>query len=401
MAEIQGTQYPMGEVMDIIGFEVEAAQAGATSLVPVITGDPGIGKSESLKFKAGQMNMDHFIVSLGALPMEWFSGLPEFGTMKIDSAYSTEGKDEVKTTEWTMSDLIRSINVRTEQALAKGKNGLLVLLDDLHLVEPIVQKYLFEFLQNKTLQNFKLHERAYLVGAMNGKDSAGLEGFLSAVLNRLAIYNVQFDMEFWYKNVGYSLHPYIASFAQQTSNFRYFTGANSTDGASPSPRTWTDLSNFIPMVEEKHGRDIGALNRAIQIAAEARVGREAQAEFIKHVKIFQKFDFRSIFEKKEKKFRIGEDINDQILMAFIIRYMHSEKDAEYLVSEILNHNMDRRTFISIFIQEFGTLYQNLHKMPDGEGKKALVKLSDIITDPEKGNDELIDIVVEGMIDIGV
>ena len=399
MAEIQGTEYLMGEVMDIIESEIEGMKAGVTTLVPVITGDPGIGKSASLKHKAEQMNMDHYIISLGALPMEWFSGLPEFSTMEIDSSYSVEGKLEVKTTEWTMSDLIRSINVQTERALAKGKDGLIVLLDDLHLVEPIVQKYLFEFLQNKTLQNYKVHAKAYMVGAMNGKDSAGLEGFLSAVLNRLAIYNAKFDMDYWYKNIGYSLHPYVASFAQQTSNFRFFTGANSTDGASPSPRTWTELSNFIPILENK-APALDELNRKLQISTESRVGREAQVEFIKHVKIFQKFDFQGIFDKAEKGFRIGEDINDQILMAFIVRYMKTEKDAEYLVKDILNTNSDRRTFVSIFIQEFGTMYQNLHKMPNGEGKKAFVKLSELITDPDTVDNDLINIVVEGMIDIG-
>jgi hypothetical protein len=400
MAEIVGTQYFMREVIRLINMEIKAMHSGATNLVPVITGDPGIGKSETIKWLANKMNYGVLILSGGAIPQEGWSGLPEFGTMNIDAKLTVDGQNEAKTTEWTQSDIIRNININTEKAIKEGKLGLLVLLDDLHLVEPFIQKYLFEFLQNKTLQNYKIDPRAHLIGAMNGKDSAGLEGFLSAVLNRLAIYNVKFDMDFWYENIGYSLHPYIASFAQQTSNYKFFNGANATDGASPSPRSWTDLSNFIPIIEEELGNDLGELNRNLQIATEARVGREAQVEFMKHVKIFQKFDFQSIFDKKEKKYRIGEDINDQILMAFIIRYMKTEEDAEYLIEEILNHNTDRRTFISIFVQEFGTLYQNIHKMPSSEGKKAFNTLSKLITDPKKVDNDLIDIVVEGMIDIG-
>ena len=140
-----------------------------------------------------------------------------------------------------MSDLVRTINIKAEQAVANGKRGLMVLLDDVHLVEPIVQKYLFEFFQNKTLQNFKLHEKAFLVAAMNGKDSAGLENFHSAVINRMAFYFAEFDKEFWYQNIGHTLHPYIASFASGP-NDRYFTGANATDGASPSPVSYTHLT---------------------------------------------------------------------------------------------------------------------------------------------------------------
>jgi len=398
--EIVGTEYKMGEVMEIISMEVEAAMAGATTLVPVLAGDPGIGKSASMKFLAKKMNMDIAIFSVGASTMEEWSGLPEFGTMKIDARLHIAGKEDARTTEWTMSGIVATINAATTNAVNSGKNGVLVLLDDLHLVEPIVQKYLFEFLQNKTLQNFKLDPAAYLVGAMNGKDSAGMEGFLSAVLNRLAIYHVKFDMEFWYKNVGYNLHPYIASFAQQAGHQKYFTGANATDGASPSPRTWTDLSSFLPYIEEQTRGDLPRLNRICQIAADARVGSNAATDFMTHVTLFQKFDFDGILKKRDPKVKVGSDLNDQILMAFIIRYIKTEKDAEYLV-ELLKGNMDRRTFISIFMQEFSVLFTSIDKMEEGQQKKAIAKVCDLIAtdDQDAFSNEMLDIVSAAMLDI--
>ena len=396
MAELNGRAYPMGSVMEMIGFEIEATAKGATSTVPTIIGDPGIGKSASLKHLAEKLNLDSYIISLGALPMEWFSGLPDFKTEAIDGDWHQEGKTEVRVTEWTMSDLVRSINSRTEKALKDGKRGLMVLLDDVHLVEPIVQKYLFEFFQNKTLQNFKLHKDAHLVAAMNGKDSAGLEGFLSAVINRMAFYFAEFDKEFWYENIGYTLHPYVASFASGP-NDRYFIGANATDEASPSPRAWTELSNMIPILEATY-REPTQLNPRLSMMAESRVGHEAAVEFMNHVKIFQKFDFESILKERDPGFRVSDDISDQILTAFIIRYIRSKEDAEYL-KDILNTNHQRRTFISILMNEFVTIYRNISDIQDTKTKEGLVHLSNLLTSEDAIDSELVDIVMDSLLDI--
>ena len=145
MAELIGNEYLMGEIMEIMELEIDIQKGGHSTLVPVIVGDPGTGKSASLKALAKRLNYDIYIISLGAKPMEEFSGLPEFSSMEVPAEYSTEGKTEVKITEWTMSGIIAAINHKTEVALQSGKNGLLVLLDDLHLTEPIIQKYMFEF----------------------------------------------------------------------------------------------------------------------------------------------------------------------------------------------------------------------------------------------------------------
>jgi len=404
--DFTGTEQPMGLVMDVIGTEIKNAQAGRSSLIPTVVGDPGIGKSASLKYMAEQRNFGTYVISLGALPPEFMSGIPEFGEMKIDPKYiltyfgqnGEESSEQVtaRTAEWTMPDLIRSINISTDSALAAGKDGLIVLLDDIHLVEPIVQKYLFEFFQNKTLQNYKLNEKAYLVAAMNGKDSAGFDGFLSAVINRMAFYYAKFDKDYWYSNIGYALHPYVASFSTG-ADIRYFSGANATDGPSASPRSWTDLSNAIEGFEEDNS-DIRVFNSKLQMATEARVGQTAAIEFMKHVKLFQAFNFEKILNDNDTTFQIPNDISDQILMGYIVRYMKREQDVKF-IKNLLERSLDKRTFIGVFMNEFITLLRRADSVQNDELKNSILMLQDILVSGDSIDSELMDIVVDAMSDI--
>jgi hypothetical protein len=329
------------------------------------------------------------------MPQEGMSGIPAIVNIDINSIYSVVGHSVAKATEWTMPDLVRIINEITEQAVKDGKEGTVVILDDLHLVDNIMQKYLFEFLQNKTLQSFRLHPQAFLMGAMNGKESAGMDGFLSAIIDRLAIYHTTFDKEYWYNNVGHGLHPMIASFTK-SANDRYFLGANSVDGSSPSPRSWTELSQFIPAIEEAHqGSDF---MEYLKMATEARVGREASIEFMKHAKLFQKFDFETVLNKKQASFTIPDDISDQILMAFIIRYVSTVEEMDYLI-EVLNKHKDRRTFISILINEFELIYKNIESITDVGKKKAYNYLIQCITDEKKIDEDLLETFIQCMLDM--
>jgi len=55
----------------------------------------------------------------------------------------------------------------------------------------------------------------------------------------------------------------------------------------------------------------------------------------------------------------------------------------------------------VFIQEFTTIYHHIEKMPAGDSKKALHKFSDLITDPDETPSEILDVVIEGMMDLDI
>ncbi len=365
------------EATDILIDEIDAGLNGYSNLVPVIIGPPGIGKSAVIKWTADKINQDHYIVSLGAVPYEYLSGLPEFAK----TVY--EGKT-VNATEWTLPDIVRSINERTEAAIAAGKDGLVVLLDDIHLMEPAAQKYMFEFFQNKTLQNYKLHPRASLVGAMNDSAAAGLEGFYSAILDRISMYFVKFDYTFWYENIGVDLNSIVAAFAKTHEDS--IEGAESKDEVSASPRSYSELSDFFNYLIEHKGLEANSREFKDKMTwkATSTIGAKETQNLVEFFNSYIKYDFQKILDEKDINYDIPDDHIEQILTAFIIRSVKTKEQVDTVV-EILFNNKDKSVFFSTALSEIALLTQTIPKLKDKTRKTTISYLKKVILakkDPE-------------------
>ncbi len=365
------------EATDILIDEIDSGLHGYSNLVPVIVGPPGIGKSAVIKWTADKINQDHYIVSLGAVPYEYLSGLPEFAKTEY------EGKT-VNATEWTLPDIVRSINERTEAAITAGKDGLVVLLDDIHLMEPAAQKYMFEFFQNKTLQNYKLHPRASLVGAMNDSAAAGLEGFYSAILDRISMYFVKFDYAFWYENIGVDLNSIVAAFAKTHEDS--IEGAESKDEVSASPRSYSELSEFFNYLLEHKGIEPNSREFKDKMSWKAisTIGSKETQNLVEFFNSYIKYDFQKILDEKDINYDIPDDHIEQILTAFIIRSVKTKEQVDTVV-EILFNNKDKSVFFSTALSEIALLTQTIPKLKDKTRKTTVTYLKKVILakkDPE-------------------
>ena len=67
--ELVGNAYKMGDLNQILKLELSMAINKATSLVPVVVGDPGTGKSQMLLAMARAMNFEPIIISGGTLAL--------------------------------------------------------------------------------------------------------------------------------------------------------------------------------------------------------------------------------------------------------------------------------------------------------------------------------------------
>lgn len=378
------TKIKMSLIPSIIGQEIVAQSRGVVKTVPIIAGKPGIGKSEMMKNIGNQLNMNVFIRSLGALPYEWFSGLPEFQDYKVNEDWHEYGVQSSKATSWTISDLIKSINEYTEISLSQGKKGLLVLLDDFHLVDGITQKYLFELLQNKTLQNFKLHKKAYLVGAMNDSELDGMQDLYRAVLDRIAVYSMDFELDYWYSKVGYMLHPIVASFVKNEANIKYLTGEDVMNKVTPSPRSWTEFSQILTSSEQfMKSSDYESYLKAFAIS---RLGEDATLALLDHFKIFMKYDFESIASGKISV-DISNDVIDQIIYSMVVRAIIDEKTARVVV-DIINKNKEKKIFYNNAINELIELNKQKSNFQEAKMNGISYAYNQLLFDEENLDDVL-------------
>jgi aspartyl aminopeptidase len=69
------------------------------------------------------------------------------------------------------------------------------------------------------------------------------------------------------------------------------------------------------------------------------------------------------------------------------------------LKKLVQNSLDRRTFISIFINEFITIYHNIDQIKDKTQKEAYTYLSEILTSNDEENQDLFNIIVESFSDM--
>ena len=376
----------MSEALEYIKFELLGQEAGAVKQVPVLAGRPGIGKTESLRALARDIGYELITVQLSAVAPEEFSGIPEFIEAPEDvvAEWSANGIKGGKFTRWSIPELVALANVKAKRVKDAGGKGVVVLLDDIHATDPALERYMFNLFLDKTVGQYKMAENVLLCGAMNDSDEAGFNGMNSAVLDRLAVYSVEFDFDHWYKIMGHQLNTLVAAFLK--SHQEYVIGEESTEEVSPSPRSWTELSNLFNHIEK-----VGGKIKNIKNVAGARVGDKAAAELQRFKVIYEKFDFRDMLNKG-KATKIGDDIVDQILAGYMFREVKKKGDSSRLI-EIIDSNKDKK----IFLSSLGTEIYSLYNI---DGGKKLNKEQKAVTDwfINSDDEQLTNILLESMTD---
>jgi len=379
MALIANNKMSMKDAIELVKYELLAQEAGNVKQIPTLAGKPGIGKTESLKALAKELGYDLITVQLSAVAPEEFSGIPEFldAPQEFSKKYSISGIGGAKFTRWSVPELVANANYKAEIVKNNGGKGVVVLFDDIHAADPALERYMFNLFLDKVVGQYKLADNVLVCAAMNDSDEAGFRGFNSAVLDRLAIYPVEFDFDHWYKIMGAYLDNVIAAFLR--NHKERAQGEESVDEVQPSPRSWTELSNFVKFMRN-NGVDVK--NNILRNAARARVGEKVAAELVKFNILYEKFDFESKIKLPVDKIEIPADPIEQILFANIIRYAKTKEQGEKII-ELINKNKNNNLFISELVNEISVLHRSKHN-----GKNPAVQtVVDFIL---KSNDEKLD-----------
>ena len=367
MALNSNNKMSMKNAIELVKFELLAQEAGAVRQVPTLAGKPGIGKTESLKALATELGYELIVTQLSAVAPEEFSGIPEFldAPKDFSGKYSVSGVNGAKITRWTVPELVANANYRAERIKEQGGKGVVVLFDDIHAADPALERYMFNLFLDKAVGQYKLADNVLICAAMNDSDEAGFRGFNAAVMDRLAVYPVEFDFDHWYKIIGGNLDNVVAAFLR--NHKERAQGEESVDSVSPSPRSWTELSNFLKFMRSKN---VNIDNTMLKNAARARVGDEVAAELVKFNVLYEKFNFEAKIKLPADKIQIPVDMVEQLMFAGIVRYVKTEEQGEKIV-KLIENNKDANLFISELVNEIAVLYR-IDSYKNNKGFKKIV-----------------------------
>lgn len=193
----------------------------------LITGAPGIGKTDVVKQAAKQANADLIIMHPCVSDPTDFKGLPALVGTQAEFL--------------PFGDLLKLINAT---ALT------VCFLDDIGQAPPAVQAALMQLLLAREINGKKISEHVVFIAATNRKqDKAGVSGMLEPVKSRFAsIVNMDVDHKSWIEwAIQANLPLEIISFIQFRPHLLHDFKASSDLVNSPCPRTVANLARLYNM----------------------------------------------------------------------------------------------------------------------------------------------------------
>ena len=318
-------------------------------LRPFLAGPPGIGKTTTIYKVAEELAkhgiITHVYVASGTEPFEYFTGLPviEETENKEKSARFVPPQVITIATKLAQSEiqsLIDSIKQETEKRVEQakaleseefdfekwfqaameydpttdiyskikktldGKPLVILFLDDLHVANEAIQRYMFTLLTSKSIHSYKLPDNVVIVAAGNISEEAGFEGLLSPVMNRLEYIRVTMPLKDWFKlpEIEATVHPLVKAFLN--SHPGYFIEQESTLEPFGTPRSWHNFGMRLMFMEQMYAQMYGQaykvqLYDAATKLASGYMSKEAASQFSAFIQIFKEEDPAKLLRERQ------------------------------------------------------------------------------------------------------
>jgi hypothetical protein len=284
--EMNSNAIKLNDVKEYVKSNVmlQVAQLAAPRLA--IQGAPGCGKSDLMRQICEENGWVLSVKYLSNMSLEQITGLP----CKVENG---------STAIWTKPELF---NFNNPEYAPKGANDdtiKILLIDDFHLADRIMQKYLFQLLTYKSLNGYHLPKNTAIILAGNRNiDKAGANPIPAPVCNRMMFVEVKSEAEDWLKNFAmkHGVREDICTYIMNNSEGRLSSEPIET-AAWASPRSWTYLSYQMDAYEKAFGKiDLDNL----KIMASGLIGPENAAKFIEYHELFAKWDYNKLFDMSFK-----------------------------------------------------------------------------------------------------
>lgn len=346
--------------LEMVELNIRATKKGYDVAKTIaLSGKPGIGKTERMRQLAKKMDMDFYHQSMPEMDISVMSGLPEFydiKKLKMDQYHKNGIKGQGVV--WSMPEIVMNANIMAE----KNKNGVILMLDDLHQTPISTMPYLYQLLNEKSLGNYKLHKNVFIVAGLNDSEDANFDGIESPVMNRMNFMKTEFDVVEFLEGYAKKFPFQIRSFIEQNPDF--VNEDESTIGAFGTPRSWNALSEAFAYIEKENKKFLLA---NVFTMASGHISEKASLELEKHILYIEKLNLEKYITSK-KIFDVGDKkALDQVLLGYLPNFVKSIEDGKYLM-ELMEKNVTNNNFIAFCMAEMYAKYSRAIEKGDDELK---------------------------------
>lgn len=291
--------------------------------IPFLVSPPGTGKTATCRSMAEELGWKFLSTQLGAKLIEELTGIPRFKPIKTPNLVEKEA------TSWSVSELLALLYETSAQG------NVLWLLDDIHLAGPSMIPILYELLTARLVKDNPIPKNVGMVLAGNDSKKAHARDLSSAVMNRIFKIKIEPSFQEWKEfAVMAGVNPSIIAFLQSKPNF--FFEEEQISRPWCSPRSWTRLSKMMD--------SFSSLKEPLFLElVEGHVGPDAASEFTSFYRIYSKYDFEKLIEKKEN---IPTDMTEVFSLTFGLANFLATKDkttikkAKPIISNIMHSYPD-------------------------------------------------------------
>ena len=233
------------------------------SIVPMIHGSPGIGKSQIVHQIADQYGLKLIDLRLSQCDPTDLAGFPQIDVARQKAGYLP----------------MDTFPLEGEEP-PEGYNGWILFFDEANSAPKAVQAAAYKIILDRMIGQRKLHKKCAMVAAGNLQtDGAIVEEMSTALQSRMAHIELVVDAESWIEwaqetGINHKISDYIKFKPGQIYTFR----PDHSDKTYACPRTWEFANRVMNVTED------GSPNRLPMLAATLSEG--VAREFITFCKIY-------------------------------------------------------------------------------------------------------------------